>query len=221
MSKYDIPYSMKPSKKEKKKKSKYSVYIEDNESGFLNRSLSSSGKKLIAYFIFFTIFAYVFITALRSSKHPDSVSYELDIGSTKGREKAMIEETITDLHNDEDDYDDVDVEVDEIDILDSDDGEIYLESAKSNDEIKSKKQAGKGKGKGKSKGSDDEFNKELNDIMASTKKNAKNSKKNDKKLNKKEKHDEIDDELIDDLDKLEDKKSKGRKKNTYKGENIK
>lgn len=118
--KYDIPYAMKPSKKGKKK-TRYATYIEDSNT-FVNRILSSPGRKLLAYVIFFSIFAFLFLTALRSSQQPESMDYELDLDFSNLREENLIDDALINVNTKKRVAPDSGV-VDEIDILDSDDGE--------------------------------------------------------------------------------------------------
>ncbi|GAV28738.1 hypothetical protein PMKS-002213 [Pichia membranifaciens] len=153
MSKYDIPYSMKPTKKGRKKQSKYSSYIEENDT-FVNRLFSTPARKLIAYVTFFSIFAVIFFTALRNSKHPEALDYELELGFPDSKEQNLIDQTIVDVNDNTriGDADSVDVEVDEIDILDSDDGELQLaDDAEAEDDVAKTKPKANAQGKGKGK----------------------------------------------------------------------
>lgn len=239
--KYDIPYSLKPSKKGKK--SKYASYIEDNDT-FANRFLSSPGKKLLAYIIFFAIFAYVFISALRGSKHPESVDYELDLEFSNNRKKNLIDETILDSNDDnyndnsvnsgtESNIDSIDIEIDTIDLLDSDEGELPLGSndEKSEQNLK-KKNKNNNKINDKNAGKfDNDANDELSDQISSgnEKLNANKAKWDKINLleNKKREADRarrnkkiVDEQLIDEVDKMERLREKGRNKNAIKGEEI-
>lgn len=118
--KYDIPYAMKPSRKGKKK-TRYATYIEDNDT-FVNRILSSPGKKLLAYVTFFSIFAFFFLTALRNSQKPETMDYELDLDFSNSREENLIDDALINVNSKKRVAPEPGV-VDEIDILDSDDGE--------------------------------------------------------------------------------------------------
>lgn len=148
MSKYDIPYSMKPTKKGKKKQSKYSSYIEENDT-FVNRLFSTPARKLIAYVTFFSIFAVIFFTALRNSKHPEGLDYELEVGFPDSKEQNLIDQTIVDVNDNTQisDANAIDVEVDEIDVLDSEDGELQLA-----DEVETEKDVANTKPKANAQG---------------------------------------------------------------------
>lgn len=264
---------MKPTKKGKKKQSKYSSYIEENDT-FVNRILSSPGKKLIAYVTFFSVFAVIFFTALRNSKHPEALDYELDLEFPDSREQNLIDETILDVDDNalRDNAAVVDVEVDEIDILDSDDGELQLAgsdekegSATKEATTSGEKAKGKGKAKAqagdkakaakapaakKAKGSakqkdvketadeeasedyvvsspvkqnkgrfdDAEFSEELKGMLSS----GNNKLRKEKTKKDKQNHEKhiSDKDLVEKMDELEAEKTKGRKKNAYKGENL-
>lgn len=240
--KYDIPYSMKPTKKHKK--SKYSKYVDDNDN-FVSRFLSSPGKKLFAYVLFFTIFAYVFIRALRNSKHPDAVAYEIDLNFSNDREKNLIDETISNSKPlnipDDSKISEID-EISEIDILDLDDGELPLsnikdvkfDNQKGKNNVKSTKNTVKsnnnknGKNNKKVNNNIDDFDNELSDQISSGNEKLKATKEKWDKINlrenkrsniqKIENHKITDEELIDTVDKMEHQREKGRNKNAVKGE---
>jgi flagellar hook-basal body complex protein FliE len=203
-SKYDIPYAMAPVKNNKKKKSRYSNYIDEQES-FFNRVLSSPGKKISAYFIFFVIFGTVFITALRSNRHPEASEYELDLEYSNSRENNLIDDAIIDKQSINDiDNNNVD-DIDEIDILDSDDGEV----AKLTGSTKQKNPNDKKK---QFKSTNDEFDQELDELIASANEQLEKSKSK-KKVNN----------IIDQIDQIDDvaaKEAVGRHKNIVKGEHL-
>lgn len=169
--KYDIPYAMKPKGKGKGKQSKYSTYIEDKNKGYVS-SLSPDAKKLIAYITFFVIFSYVFLTALRSSKVPESVDYELDLDYSNSRERNLIDDSFVDADAkfnvqdfDEDNVEDAEDEdkdtvdtINGIDVLDSDSGELSGEIERKN--VKKKEAASKGKKAGKT-----DFDVELDELI--------------------------------------------------------
>lgn len=241
--KYDIPYSMKPTKKHKK--SKYSKYIDENDT-FVTRFLSSPGRKLCAYVTFFTIFACIFLNALRSSKHPDAVAYEIDLNFSGDREKNLIDETISNSKSlnipDDSQIAEID-EIDEIDILDSDDGELPLSNIKdtkadnnqkkgnsnsksTQNTVKSNIKNNKNNRKVNNKG--DNFDDELSDQISSGNEKLKAAKEKWNKINamenKRSNVHEIEnqkitnEELIDKVDKMEQQREKGRNKNAVKGE---
>lgn len=204
--KYDIPYSMAP-KNGKKKKSRYSSYIDEQDS-FVNRIMSSPAKKLIAYILFFMIFGTCLITALRNSRNiEDKEEYELDLehSFSTSREQNFIDDSLTDsgkknLLNDVDN-DNID-DIDEIDILDSDDGEL----AKLVDTPPAKKSNSLKK---QFKSSGDEFDRELDDLVASAneqlqdKKNKNNKNNKDIKGPKRQLSDDA--ELVDKMEAIEAK----------------
>lgn len=216
MSKYDIPYAMKPKDKKGKSKkgtkSKYSKYYDDQDT-FINRNLSPQMKKLLIYILCFSIFAIIFLTALRQSRESKFVSYEIDhnLDYPDSREKNSIESSINSRKNDLSNNNNnkhkdhsVDDEIDEIDILDSDYGEIAL-SNKENNKSKNKK----GKGKGKEKLTKDSFDDELDESIntSNEKLNVKsNSNSNSKK------------DLVKDMEKLENEHKPKKNKNAFKGE---
>lgn len=143
--KYDIPYAMKPKGKGKGKGSKYSSYLENQSKG-LFKGLSADAKKLVIYVTFFSLFAYIFLTALRSSKVPETGDYQLDLGHFDSRERNLIDDSLdpTDFNYDleqeqSDSNEQEDNVVNEIDVLDSDANELSGEM-----ERKSIKKAQKG-----------------------------------------------------------------------------
>ena len=222
MSKYDIPYAMKPKdnkgKSKKGTKSKYSKYYDDQDT-FINRNLSPQMKKLLIYILCFSIFATIFLTALRQSRESKFVSYEIDhnLDYPDSREKNLIESSINSKKNDLSSNNNnkhkdhsVDDEIDEIDILDSDYGEIALSNKENNkSKSKSKNKKGKGKGKEKEKLTKDSFDDELDELIntGNEKLNVKsNSNSNSKK------------DLVKDMEKLENEHKPKKNKNAFKGE---
>lgn len=236
MSKYDIPYAMKPKTGKGKgtgkgKKSRYSNYIDEQEN-FMNRMVATPGRKLIAYLIFFSIFAVVFLTALRSSKHPDVIDYEIDtdLVYSNSRENNFIDDAI-DTQNEADKDKENGIDIDE---MDADDGEVTIEVPRKS--IK-KAAAGSSDKKAQFKGSKEDFGKELDDLISSGNeklqkgaKGAKGAKANAKakanvRIEKKDSvEDQVDDDnLIAEMEALEAKKgssSHGRGKNAVKGQKI-
>lgn len=194
--KYDIPVSLKPSSSSKKKsKSKYEDYLEN---GSYWSRLSPKTRKLILYTFFLFVFACIFITALRNQKHAEKIDYELEInegvGSVDDREKHMIGDSL----RKEDDI------TDEIDILDSDEGEIQLEisqddntskkninkeSKKKGSKVNPKKNQKKDKKSSKPVSTDDEeFAKELDDLVKDGNKKLNARKGGLKKVNNRNKN---------------------------------
>ena len=234
MSKYDIPYAMKPKTgKGKGKKSRYSNYIDEQEN-FMNRMVATPGRKLIAYLIFFSIFAVVFLTALRSSKHPDVIDYEIDtdLVYSNSRENNFIDDAI-DTQNEADKDKENGIDIDE---MDADDGEVTIEVPRKS--IKkapapAAAAAGSNDKKAQFKGSKEDFGKELDDLISSgnekLQKGAKGAKGAKAKANVRiEKKDSVEDQVDDDnliaeMEALEAKKgssSHGRGKNAVKGQKI-
>ncbi|CAI8496823.1 unnamed protein product [Pichia kudriavzevii] len=128
-SKYDIPYAMTPVKNGKKgkgKKSKYSAYLEDQDSWY-NRMLSPNARKLLAYILFFSIFATVFLTALKNHKRAEMKGYDMELEYSNSREANLISDEVDNFH----DANHEELDVDEIDIFDSDEGEIASPPRKS------------------------------------------------------------------------------------------
>lgn len=218
--------------KGKGKKSRYSNYIDEQEN-FMNRMVATPGRKLIAYLIFFSIFAVVFLTALRSSKHPDVIDYEIDtdLVYSNSRENNFIDDAI-DTQNEADKDKENGIDIDE---MDADDGEVTIEVPR-----KSIKKApgpaaaaGSNDKKAQFKGSKEDFGKELDDLISSgnekLQKGAKGAKGAKAKANVRiEKKDSVedqaeDDNLIAEMEALEAKKgssSHGRGKNAVKGQKI-
>lgn len=169
--KYDIPYAMKPKGKGKDKnkdKSKYTAYIKTQKKGFFN-SLSPDARKLLIYVFFFSIFAYVFLTTLRSSQVPEATDYELDLDYSNSRERNLIDDSLDKdktTYNEqvEDAIEEVEVEV--IDSLASDEDEISGELERKT--IKKAKEGG-------NKQSD--FESQLDEMLEESNKQLKGKKK--------------------------------------------
>lgn len=217
----------------KGKKSRYSNYIDEQEN-FMNRMVATPGRKLIAYLIFFSIFAVVFLTALRSSKHPDVIDYEIDtdLVYSNSRENNFIDDAI-DTQNEADKDKENGIDIDE---MDADDGEVTIEvPRKSIKKAPAAAAAGSSDKKAQFKGSKEDFGKELDDLISSGNeklqkgaKGAKGAKAKAKANVRIEKKDSVEDQVDDDnliaeMEALEAKKgssSHGRGKNAVKGQKI-
>ncbi|OUT20253.1 hypothetical protein CAS74_004500 [Pichia kudriavzevii] len=113
-SKYDIPYAMTPVKNGKKgkgKKSKYSAYLEDQDSWY-NRMLSPNARKLLP---------------LKNHKKAEMKGYDMELEYSNSREANLISDEVDNFH----DANHEELDVDEIDIFDSDEGEIASPPRKS------------------------------------------------------------------------------------------
>lgn len=216
-SKYDIPYAMTPVNNSRKKKTKYSRYIDEKE----NRLLSTPGRKLAAYVLFFVVFASVFLSALRNSKAPNALEYEVDLEYSNSRINNLISDSIEQDERAErsapgtgekselfvSDADEADQMQDEIDVLDSDDGEVGDVSRTA-----TKKTADK---KAHAKDAKDEFEQQLDDLLDEGNSKIKDKKGPSNLKNKKS------DGLIEEVEELGDAKARGnRRKNAFKGENV-
>lgn len=186
--KYDIPYAMKPKGKGKgkgKDKSKYTAYIQSQNRGYLS-SLSPDARKLLLYVVFFSIFAYIFLTTLRNSKVPAATEYELDLDYSNSRERNLIDDSLDnnripsmeEVENEqfEDDTDgNVEATGSEIDVLVSDEDELSGEMERKT--IKKKKNS-----KGQNKPSNSDFEAELDEMIQQG--NKKLSEKKNKNIKK-------------------------------------